>query len=101
MPPEIYSKLAQDCRSKLITIQMQLDPTLVQTRINTHAHPSGIVTTVSSGAFDFVGNERKKVLHGSRYMRLLAPPASRGSLTALFGGASLDPREKSLTCSRQ
>jgi hypothetical protein len=73
-------------------MQMKFDPTWVKTTIDTHAHPSGILTTVSPGGFDFVDIERKQVLHESRFMRLLATPKSRDALIALFRESITGPR---------
>ncbi|KAL5313515.1 hypothetical protein ACEPPN_017935 [Leptodophora sp. 'Broadleaf-Isolate-01'] len=82
--PEGSSELVHDSKSELIAMQMKLDHTGGKTTIATHAHPSGILSTVWPGNSDFVDIDPKKVLHESRFVRLLATPTSRDCLATLF-----------------
>ena len=84
MLPEGSAQLVEDTKSELIAMEMKLDPTGGKTTIATHAHPCGILATVWPGDYDFVDIDPKKVLHESRFVRLLATPTSRDYLAALF-----------------
>ena len=84
MLPDGSSQLVRDSKSELIAMQMKLDHTGGKTTIATHAHPSGILATVWPGDSNFAGIDPKKVLHESRFVRLLATPTSRDYLAALF-----------------
>jgi hypothetical protein len=65
-------------------MQMKLDSTGRKTTVATHAHPSGVLVTVWPGNQDLVSIDKRKILHESKFVRLLSNPASRNCLAGLF-----------------
>ena len=82
--PEQSSELVHDSRSELIAMQIKLDSTGGKTTVATHAHPSGVLVTVWPGNQDLVSIDRSKILHESKFVRLLSDTTSRNSLAGLF-----------------
>lgn len=84
MLPEGSSQFVHDPKSELIAMQMKFDKTRGKTTVATHAHSSGILATVWPGDSNLAEIDPKRVLHKSRFVRLLATPTSRDYLATLF-----------------
>ncbi|KUJ12152.1 FAD/NAD(P)-binding domain-containing protein [Mollisia scopiformis] len=84
MLPEGSAQLVQHSRSELIAMQMKRDHIGGKTTIATHAHPCGVLSTVWPGNSNLMDLDQAKVLHESRFVRLLATPTSRDYLATMF-----------------